>query len=107
MKNIDDLLITETFMRVCLSPCSYHTAPLPTHQFLQNAIQIFHIDCRKPSDLEPAYIVDTVHELRKWLIVVRGDDPLSQEAQTNATLDFRMHLRATLATRCVLEKHHL
>jgi DNA-directed RNA polymerase II subunit RPB1 len=48
-----------------------------------------------------------VHELEKRLIVVRGDDPLSQEAQENATLNFRMHLRATLATRRVLEKSHL
>ena len=81
--------------------------PVNMHRILQNALQIFHIDRRKPSDLEPAYIVDAVHELGKRLIVVRGDDPLSQEAQANATLNFRMHLRATLATRHVLEKHHL
>ena len=84
-----------------------HYLPVNLHRILQNAIQIFHIDRRKPSDLEPAYIVDAVHELGKRLIVVRGDDHLSQEAQANATLNFRMHLRATLATRHVLEKHHL
>src|SRR3981081_4279281 len=65
------------------------------------------IDRRKPSDLEPAYIVDAVHELEKRLVVVRGDDSLSHEAQDNATLNFRMHLRATLATRRMLEKFHL
>ena len=48
-----------------------------------------------------------MHELGKRLIVVRGDDPLCQEAQANAALNFRMHLRTTLATRHVLEKHHL
>ena len=84
-----------------------HYLPVNMHRILQNSIQIFHIDRRKPSDLEPAYIVDAVHELGKRLIVVRGEDPLSQEAQANATLNFRMHLRATLATRHVLEKHHL
>jgi len=98
--------MTENFYE-SFFPVFLPTAPLPTRQFLQNAIQIFHIDRHKPSDLEPAYIVDNVHKLRKRLIVVRGDDPLSQEAQMNATLDFRMHLRATLATRRVLEKHHL
>ncbi|KAF9525762.1 hypothetical protein CPB83DRAFT_870741 [Crepidotus variabilis] len=46
---------------------------------------------QKPSDLEPAYIVDKVDELGKRLVVVCGDDPLSQEAQDNATLNFRMH----------------
>src|SRR6185369_9231480 len=52
-------------------------------------------------------IVDAVHELGKRLLVVRGDDPLSLEAQENATLNFRMHLRATFASRRVLEKYHL
>jgi DNA-directed RNA polymerase II subunit RPB1 len=38
---------------------------------------------------------------------VRGDDRLSREAQENATLTFRMHLRATFASHRVLEKFHL
>ena len=36
-----------------------------------------------------------------------AETTLSQEAQANATLNFRMHLHATLATHHVLEKHHL
>ncbi|KAJ3537016.1 hypothetical protein NMY22_g5781 [Coprinellus aureogranulatus] len=76
-------------------------------RIIRNATQIFHIDCRKPSDLEPAYIVDSVQELGERLIVVRGDDPLSHEAQENATLIFKMHLRATFAVRRVLEQYHL
>ena len=41
------------------------------------------------------------------MIIVHGDDLLSHEAQENATLNFRMHLRVTLAARRVLEKFHL
>lgn len=67
-----------------------HYLPVNMHRILQNAILIFRIDRRKPSDLQPAYIVDAVHELGKRLI--HGDDPLSQEAQANAILNFRMHL---------------
>jgi DNA-directed RNA polymerase II subunit RPB1 len=84
-----------------------HYLPVNLHRIVQNAIQIFHIDRRKPSDLEPGYIVDGVNELCGRLIVVRGNDSLSQEAQLNATLTFRMHLRATFASRRVLEKFHL
>ncbi|GLB36718.1 putative DNA-dependent RNA polymerase catalyzes the transcription of DNA into RNA using the four ribonucleoside triphosphates as substrates [Lyophyllum shimeji] len=84
-----------------------HYLPVNLQRIVQNALQIFHIDRRKPSDLEPAYIVDAVEELGKRLIVVRGDDHLSREAQENATLTFRMHLRATFASRRVLEKFHL
>ncbi|KAJ8694426.1 DNA-directed RNA polymerase II core subunit rpo21 [Pleurotus ostreatus] len=88
-------------------PRSSHYLPVNLNRIVQNACQIFHIDRRKPSDLEPAYIVDAVRDLVKRLIVVRGDDALSREAQTNATLNFSMHLRATFASRKVLEQHHL
>ncbi|TEB31016.1 beta and beta-prime subunits of DNA dependent RNA-polymerase [Coprinellus micaceus] len=49
-----------------------------------------------PPDLEPAYIVDSVRELGE-----------SREEQENATLMFKMHLRATFAARKVLEQYHL
>jgi DNA-directed RNA polymerase II subunit RPB1 len=62
-------------------------------------MQIFHIDRRKPSDLDPVYIIDAVKELQKKLIVVRNDDLISRECQANATLNFSMHLRASFATR--------
>lgn len=81
--------------------------PVNLLRIVQNAQQIFHIDRRKPSDLEPAYIIDSVKELMTRLVVVRGDDPLSRQAQEDATLMFRMHLRATFASRRVLERYHL
>ena len=84
-----------------------HYMPVNLYRIIQNAVQIFHIDRRKPSDLEPAYIVDAVRALAERLLAVLGDDPLSREAQTNASLTFRMHVRATLATRRVLEEFHL
>lgn len=86
---------------------SPHYLPVNLQRIVQNAMQIFHIDRRKPSDLDPAYIVDAVKELGQRLIVVRGEDVLSREAQENSTLTFRMHLRATFASRRVLEKFHL
>ncbi|KAJ3991168.1 hypothetical protein F5050DRAFT_1872774, partial [Lentinula boryana] len=58
-------------------------------------------------DLEPVFIIDSVKALCERLIVVRGDDPLSHEAQANATLRFNMHLRATFGCRRVLERFHL
>jgi DNA-directed RNA polymerase II subunit RPB1 len=39
--------------------------------------------------------------------VVRGDDPLSREAQHNATLLFQILLRSKLATKRVLREHRL
>ncbi|KAH9964633.1 beta and beta-prime subunits of DNA dependent RNA-polymerase [Russula dissimulans] len=84
-----------------------HYLPVNLQRIVQNAVQIFHIDRRKPSDLDPVYIIDAVKELQKKLIVVRSDDPISRECQANATLNFCMHVRATFSTRRVLEKYHL
>lgn len=104
---VEDRRLLRQFVFPRVSTNQPHYLPVNLYRILQNALQIFHIDRRKPSDLEPAYIVDAVHDLENRLVIVRGDDPLSQEAQENATLNFRMHLRATLASRRVLEKFHL
>ena len=40
-------------------------------------------------------------------MVVKGEDPLSKEAQTNATLLFQILVRSKLATKRVLREHRL
>lgn len=40
-------------------------------------------------------------------MVVKGDDPISQQAQINATLLFNILLRSTLCSKRVLEEFHL
>ncbi|RUP44083.1 hypothetical protein BC936DRAFT_149965 [Jimgerdemannia flammicorona] len=83
--------------------------PLPTNllRMITNAQQIFHIDQRKPSDLHPRKIIDGVKELSEQLLVVRGADKISVEAQRNATLLFQILIRSTLSTKRVLEEFHL
>ena len=103
----EDRRLLREFIFPRSDPSTARYLPVNLHRIVQNAVQIFHIDRRKPSDLEPAYIIDAVQALCERLIVVRGDDALTKEAQANATLLFRMHLRATFATRRVLEKYHL
>jgi DNA-directed RNA polymerase II subunit RPB1 len=103
----DDRKLLREFVFANSDPSTPRYLPVNLQRIVQNALQIFHIDRRKPSDLEPGYIIDAVKELEKRLIVVRGDDVFGREAQENATLMFRMHLRATFASRRVLEKFHL
>jgi DNA-directed RNA polymerase II subunit RPB1 len=104
---VEDRRLLRNFIFPRVPTTQPHYLPVNLQRIVQNAIQIFHIDRRKPSDLEPAYIIDSIRELGKRLIVVRGEDTLSVEAQENATLTFKMHLRATFASRRVLEKFHL
>ncbi|KAL0945704.1 hypothetical protein HGRIS_014853 [Hohenbuehelia grisea] len=104
---VKDRQLLRTFVFPRSDPGAPHYLPVNLQRIVQNAVQIFHIDRRKPSDLDPSYIIDEVKKLGKRLIVVRGDDSLSLEAQENATLMFQMHLRATFASRKVLERYHL
>ncbi|CAE6495524.1 unnamed protein product, partial [Rhizoctonia solani] len=102
----DRKMLREFIFRTA-DPNQPHYLPVNLRRIIQNAQQIFHIDRRKPSDLEPTYIMDEISALTKRLVVVRGDDPISKEAQDNATMLFNMHLRSTFATRPVLEELRL
>lgn len=81
--------------------------PVNLRRIIQNAQQIFHIDRRKPSDLDPEQIISSIRDLIPRLQVIRGDDDLSREAQENGTLLFQIHLRSTFACKVVLEEFHL
>jgi DNA-directed RNA polymerase II subunit RPB1 len=84
-----------------------HPLPVNIARIIQNSQQVFHVDPREPSDLDPAYLINSVRSLSDRLIVVRGTDAISQINQYNATLLFNMLLRCNLATRRILEEHHL
>lgn len=83
--------------------------PLPVNlqRLITNAQQIFHIDPRKPSDIHPMQVLDGVASLAERLLVVRGNDKISLEAQRNATTLFQALLRSTFATKRVIEEYHL
>ncbi|CDS13468.1 Putative DNA-directed RNA polymerase(Fragment) [Lichtheimia ramosa] len=83
--------------------------PLPVNlqRLITNAQQIFHIDPRKPSDIHPLQVIDGISSLADRLLVVRGNDKISAEAQKNATCLFRALLRSTFAVKRVVEEYHL
>ncbi|KAI6156860.1 RNA polymerase II largest subunit [Pisolithus tinctorius] len=80
----------------CRQPHS-HCMPVNLHHIIQSAVQIFHINHCKSSDLEPTYTADVVHQLHR---------EVSREVWANTLLTFRMHVRAILATHCILEEFH-
>ena len=52
-------------------------------------------------------VINDVKDLTKRLLVVKGDDHLSKEAQRNATMLFQTKLRSTLCSKKVLEEYRL
>ncbi|KAL1315999.1 DNA-directed RNA polymerase II subunit RPB1 [Arachis duranensis] len=83
--------------------------PLPVNlrRLIWNAQKMFKVDFRRPSDMHPMEVVEAIDKLQERLKVVPGEDPLSQEAQKNATLLFNILLRSTFASKRVLEEHRL
>jgi DNA-directed RNA polymerase II subunit RPB1 len=82
-------------------------APGNVRRVIQNAVRQFRIDRAQPSDLHPRVILQKVTEFLDRLVVVVGDDPLSVEAQNNATTLYRILVRSMLACKRVLKDFRL
>jgi DNA-directed RNA polymerase II subunit RPB1 len=82
-------------------------APGNIRRVISNAIRQFRIDRSQPSDLHPRDVIQKVSALLDRLVVVVGDDPLSAEAQNNATLLYRILVRGMLASKRVLKDFRL
>jgi len=104
----EDLQITRNTMRglfrtgenSALFPCN-----LP--RLLWNARKQFKCDPRKPSDLDPLHVIDSVQKLMKRLVVYAGEDPISQFAQQASILSFGAYLKGTLSSKKVMIEHRL
>lgn len=82
--------------------------PVNIDRIIWNAQRQFRCSSNEPSSLHPKLIIETVANLcENDLIVVPGDDPLSKEAQFNATLLFQCLLRSKLASKRVLKDYRL
>jgi DNA-directed RNA polymerase II subunit RPB1 len=76
-------------------------------RLIWNAHKTFKIDTRTCSDMHPMEIVEATDKLQERLKVVHGDDAMSILAQKNATLFLNVHLRATFASKRVLNEYRL
>ncbi|CAG8470140.1 13405_t:CDS:2 [Ambispora gerdemannii] len=83
--------------------------PLPVNikRLIKNAQQMFSYDIKEGSDLHPIIMLNSMQGLLDQLHVVNGDDKISQEAQYNSTLLFKILLRSVLSCRRVIEEYHL
>ena len=82
-------------------------APGNIRRVINNAIRQFRVDKGKPSDMHPKDVIQKVNGLLSRLVVVVGEDPLSVEAQENATTLYRILIRSLLATKRVLKDFRL
>jgi DNA-directed RNA polymerase II subunit RPB1 len=82
--------------------------PVNIDRLIWNAQRKFRINTNEPTTLHPRKVIEMVRSMcRDDLVVIRGDDPLSKEAQENATLLFKILLRSKLAAKRVLREYRL
>lgn len=84
-----------------------HQLPLNITRLIESAKTKFRIKDGARSDLHPSEVIPKVRALLDNLVVVRGEDPLSQEAQTNATILFKALLRSRLAFKRLVKEYSL
>jgi DNA-directed RNA polymerase II subunit RPB1 len=81
--------------------------PINVGRILETAKTMFRIKPGSRSDLNPKKVIPAVENLLEGLIVVRGDDEISREAQNNALMLFRAQLRSRLAFRKLVYENSL
>eukprot|EP00468_Gymnochlora_sp_CCMP2014_P009815 CAMPEP_0167763390 /NCGR_PEP_ID=MMETSP0110_2-20121227/13339_1 /TAXON_ID=629695 /ORGANISM="Gymnochlora sp., Strain CCMP2014" /LENGTH=1805 /DNA_ID=CAMNT_0007650455 /DNA_START=17 /DNA_END=5434 /DNA_ORIENTATION=+ len=99
-------------LRVIMSP-GETSVYLPVHlkRLIWNAKERFKVDAFGKSDLNPEEIVNDIKKLCNKIKIFPQDtdtlDPIAREVQDNATMLFKIHLRAMLASKKVLRDHKL
>ena len=81
--------------------------PLNIVRIIDSAKRLFKVDDTNRSDLHPTEVIPQVRHLLDRMVIVRGDDPISKEAQNNATLLIKAQLRSRLAYKRIAIHMHL
>ncbi|CAM9294553.1 unnamed protein product [Ectocarpus fasciculatus] len=79
--------------------------PVNFDRLIWNAQRSFGVDYNKPTTLHPRTVLNSINRLCEKVVVVRGDDPFSREAQYNATLLFKIMLRSKLGCKRILSEY--
>ncbi|QDS70780.1 hypothetical protein FKW77_004122 [Venturia effusa] len=79
--------------------------PLNIGRIIESSKAKFRIKQGSRSDLHPAEVIPQVQEVLSRLVVIRGDDALSVQAQQEATLLIKAHLRSRLAFKRLVVEH--
>ncbi|KAF3048932.1 DNA-directed RNA polymerase II subunit rpb1 [Didymella keratinophila] len=82
--------------------------PLNIQRMIESAQARFGIKPQQDrSNLQPIETITKVRELLDRLVVIRGDDQISKEAQASATYLFKSHLRSRLAFKRLVVEYRL
>ncbi|KAH7027444.1 uncharacterized protein B0I36DRAFT_247102 [Microdochium trichocladiopsis] len=81
--------------------------PLNTGRLIESAKKLLKVDGTKRSNLTPQDVIPVVKDMLDRMIVVRGSDPLSLEADKSSSLLFKALLRERLCFKRLACMHRL
>ncbi len=81
--------------------------PVNLARLVGTAKRKFNLENNKLSDLHPCTVIEELNKLLDRLVVVRGADKVSIEAQKNGVMLFTIHLKSELAPKRLIYKEHL
>ncbi|KAH0530475.1 hypothetical protein TsFJ059_005088 [Trichoderma semiorbis] len=81
--------------------------PLNIGRMIETAKRVFNVKANDRSNLRPSDVIPVVRNVISKLKIVRGDDPISKEADASATILFKSLLRSRLAFKEVVKEHRL
>ncbi|KAF2222589.1 DNA-directed RNA polymerase II largest subunit [Elsinoe ampelina] len=84
-----------------------HQLPLNILRMIESVKTKFRIKDGARSDLDPRYAIPKLRDMLDNLVVVRGEDEISLEAQHNATILFKALLRSRLAFKRLVTEYSL
>lgn len=81
--------------------------PLNVARIIDSAKRLFNIKESQRSDLRPEDVIPAVQNMLTRMTIVRGPDPISKEADMNATILFKAQLRSRLAFKRIATHQRL
>jgi DNA-directed RNA polymerase II subunit RPB1 len=103
----DRQLVRSTLMTLSMKPDDSLQLPLNVVRLIDIAKKMFNVDPNSRSELRPQDVIPAVQNMLKRCKIVRGTDPISQEADVSATIMFKAQMRSRLAFKRLACFHRL
>ena len=81
--------------------------PAGVDRLITNAQKLFKIDRKVPTNLSPITVLEELKSVCDRMVVVKGADALSKDAQQNATVLMNALVMSHLSPKRVMVEHHL
>ncbi|KAH7001654.1 hypothetical protein EDB80DRAFT_722786 [Ilyonectria destructans] len=81
--------------------------PLHIGRVIESAKRVFNVKANDRSNLRPSDVIVSIQDMLNKMKIVRGSDPISLEADANATILWKALVRSRLSFKEIVKDHRL